>query len=75
MARSATTSVTTSLNESSIIYARQELVRCGNTAKAMLLDRLTCTWIKIEGFDAVRATLPKALQNIFKASCSSLTRV
>lgn len=51
--------MTASPYETGIIYARWERVHCGNAAKAMLLDRLTSTWIKVEGFDVIRATLPK----------------
>lgn len=57
---------------SAIIYAGQELELSCYSVRTTLLDRLTCAWIKIEDFDD-RVTLPKALQNIFKVSCTSFT--
>lgn len=57
---------------SAIIYAGRELELSCYSVRTILLDRLTCAWIKIEDFDD-RVTLPKALQNIFKVSCTSLT--
>lgn len=58
--------------ERAIIYAGQELELSCYSVQTILLDRLTCAWLKIEDFDD-RVTLPKALQNIFKVSCTRLS--